>query len=211
MFLLSFKMIDYDYNSVCFPQGAGRQPRQVLEVEPVEGVWSVWGDWSECSQTCGVGISQRSRKCSPPPQTPTFSHSPPNWAGYLPSGIRDPVMSPVYPFFSQHQPGQHQRYHSPPVSPNHNPGIPLYRNNPTGGRGPPVHGQGDPPPPFYQREFSAPNQVSVYRSPYQPPAHTYNQPSRIARRPANPGAVRAAGSGSRRSVPNSQEGSAVRR
>uniref|UniRef100_A0A3P8UUM0 PLAC domain-containing protein n=1 Tax=Cynoglossus semilaevis TaxID=244447 RepID=A0A3P8UUM0_CYNSE len=111
----------------------------------------------------GVGISQRSRKCSPPPQTPTFSHSPPNWAGYLPSGIRDPVMSPVYPFFSQHQPGQHQRYHSPPVSPNHNPGIPLYRNNPTGGRGPPVHGQGDPPPPFYQREFSAPNQVSVYR------------------------------------------------
>uniref|UniRef100_A0A672G1W4 Uncharacterized protein n=1 Tax=Salarias fasciatus TaxID=181472 RepID=A0A672G1W4_SALFA len=57
--------------------------RQVFEAEPVEGVWSVWGDWSECTQTCGVGVSQRSRKClpPPPPQAPPYSLSPPNWAG----------------------------------------------------------------------------------------------------------------------------------
>uniref|UniRef100_A0A8D3BK65 PLAC domain-containing protein n=1 Tax=Scophthalmus maximus TaxID=52904 RepID=A0A8D3BK65_SCOMX len=40
----------------------------------------------ECSHTCGVGVSQRSRKCLPPPQPPPLSHSPPNWAGYLPGG-----------------------------------------------------------------------------------------------------------------------------
>uniref|UniRef100_A0A4W6FR92 PLAC domain-containing protein n=1 Tax=Lates calcarifer TaxID=8187 RepID=A0A4W6FR92_LATCA len=51
----------------------------------------------ECSQTCGVGVSQRSRKClpPPPPQSPPLSHSPPNWAGYLPRGIGGPVISPA--------------------------------------------------------------------------------------------------------------------
>ncbi|KAK1896055.1 ADAMTS-like protein 4, partial [Dissostichus eleginoides] len=41
--------------------------RKVFEAEPVEGVWSDWEEWSGCSQTCGVGVSQRSRTCLPPP------------------------------------------------------------------------------------------------------------------------------------------------
>uniref|UniRef100_A0A672G1J2 PLAC domain-containing protein n=1 Tax=Salarias fasciatus TaxID=181472 RepID=A0A672G1J2_SALFA len=62
-------------------QAAGRRSRQVFEAEPVEGVWSVWGDWSECTQTCGVGVSQRSRKCLPPPPPQAPPYSPP-----LPTG-----------------------------------------------------------------------------------------------------------------------------
>ncbi|KAG7237683.1 hypothetical protein INR49_032129 [Caranx melampygus] len=112
---------------------AGRRSRQVFEAEPVEGVWSVWGEWSECSQTCGIGISQRSRRCLPPPtpQSPPLSHSPPNWAGYLPGGIGGPVISPVRPFYPPRYPGQHPPYRPPPISSNHNPGLSLFRNTPT--------------------------------------------------------------------------------
>uniref|UniRef100_A0A7N6C5N7 PLAC domain-containing protein n=1 Tax=Anabas testudineus TaxID=64144 RepID=A0A7N6C5N7_ANATE len=83
------------------------QSRQVFEAEHVEGVWSVWGEWSQCSQTCGVGVSQRRRTClpPPPPQTPPLSHSPPNWAGYLPGGIGGPVISPVRPYYPPRYPG----------------------------------------------------------------------------------------------------------
>ncbi|XP_022612460.1 ADAMTS-like protein 4 isoform X2 [Seriola dumerili] len=206
---------------------AGRRSRQVFEVEPVEGVWSVWGEWSECSQTCGIGISQRSRKClpPPPPQSPPLSHSPPNWAGYLPGGIGSPVISPVRPYYPPRYPGQHPPYHSPPISANRTPGLSLFRNNPAGGGGAPVPGQANQAPPFYQPEFSPTNQdhVSVYRSPYHAPSHGYNQPARIIRRPTSPGAVRGGvgggggggvggvGGGSRRSVSNNREGLLARR
>ncbi|XP_039973282.1 thrombospondin type-1 domain-containing protein 4 isoform X3 [Xiphias gladius] len=201
---------------------AGRRSRQVFEAEPVEGVWSVWGEWSECSQTCGVGVSQRSRKClpPPPPQSPPLSHSPPDWAEYLPGGIRGPVIPPVHPYYSPHYPGEHPPYHAPPISTNHNPGLSLYRNTPAGGGGgggggggAPVPGQSNPSPPFYQPEFSAtnPDLVSVYRAPYRAPSHGYNQPARIIRRPTNPGAVRGGGGGSRRSVATNREGLPARR
>uniref|UniRef100_A0A3Q3X032 PLAC domain-containing protein n=1 Tax=Mola mola TaxID=94237 RepID=A0A3Q3X032_MOLML len=80
---------------------------QAFEVDPVEGVWSIWGEWSECSETCGVGISQRSRNClpPPPPQMPPLSHSPPNWAGYLPGGNGSPVISPGHPYYNPNYPG----------------------------------------------------------------------------------------------------------
>ncbi|XP_034553364.1 thrombospondin type-1 domain-containing protein 4 [Notolabrus celidotus] len=196
---------------------AGRRARQVFEPESVEGVWSVWEEWSECTQTCGVGVSQRSRKClpPPPPQAPSLPHSPPNWAGYLPGGVGS--ISPVRPFYPPRYPGQHPQYpHSPQIPTNHNPGLSLYRDTDgggggRGGGGVPVPGQANQSPPFYQPEFSPTGQdhVSVYRSPYHTPSHSYNQPGRIIRRPTNPGAARAGGS--RRSISTNREGLPARR
>lgn len=195
---------------------AGRRSRQVFEAEAVEGVWSVWGEWSQCSQTCNVGVSHRERKCSAPPpaQSPFHSHSPPNWAGYLPGGIRSPVNSPLHPFYPPLHPGQHIPYHAPPYSNSHNQGLPLYRNTPAGGGGVPVPGQDSPASSFYQPEFSPTNQdpVPVYRSPYHAPSHDFNnQPARVIRRPTNPAAVRSGGGGNRRSVSTNREGLAARR
>ncbi|XP_026227157.1 thrombospondin type-1 domain-containing protein 4 [Anabas testudineus] len=194
---------------------SGRRSRQVFEAEHVEGVWSVWGEWSQCSQTCGVGVSQRRRTClpPPPPQTPPLSHSPPNWAGYLPGGIGGPVISPVRPYYPPRYPGQHPSYQSPPASTNQISGLPLYRNTPNEGGGAPVPAQTNPSPPIYQPEFPPNNQehVSVYRPPYRAPSHGYNQPARVIRRPANPGAARGVGGGSRRSVSTNQEGLPARR
>lgn len=192
---------------------ASRISRQTFEPDSVEGVWSVWGEWSECSQTCGVGISQRSRKCSPPPHPQTPALSPPNWAGYLPGAVRGPVISPVNPYRSPHYPGQHSSYHSPSVSSNNNQGLPLYRNTPDTGEGPPVPGQTNNSPSFYHTQVSpsSPDPVSAYRPPYHTHPQGYNQQGRVIRRPTNPGAARAGGGGSRRSVSSSREGLPLRR
>uniref|UniRef100_A0A8C6PIR4 ADAMTS like 4 n=1 Tax=Nothobranchius furzeri TaxID=105023 RepID=A0A8C6PIR4_NOTFU len=130
---------------------ASRKSRQAFEAESVEGVWSDWGEWSECSQTCGVGVSQRSRKCLAPPipQTPPFSHPPPNWAGYSPGG----------------------------VSTNNNPGLPLYWNTPTRGEGPPVSGQNNQSPPFYHIR---PGQFGYGKVPFSLPLHRTNRQARHA-------------------------------
>lgn len=159
-------------------------------------------------------MSQRSRTClppPPPPQTAPLSFSPPNWAEYFPGNVRGPVSSPGSPYYPPRYGGQHPSYHSPSVSRSHNPGLPLYRNTPTGGEGPPVPGQSIRSPPFYHPEVSPSSQEPAYRPPYHRTSQGYNQPARVLRRPTNPGAVRGGGGGNRRSIPTSREGLPSRR
>ncbi|XP_061676169.1 thrombospondin type-1 domain-containing protein 4 [Syngnathoides biaculeatus] len=183
---------------------AGRRSRQVFEAEPVEGVWSVWTEWSDCSQSCGVGVSQRSRNCLPPPLiSPPVSYSVPNWGGPLPAGVGGPIISPMRPYNPSRQHPPHNQL------PNANQGVSLYRNTPPEGDA----GLTNPSSPFHQAEYPVghQNRVSVYRSPYRAPSRAYNQQQRTARRPSNPGALRAGGGGSRRSVSTSRESLPVRR
>lgn len=192
----------------CLCQAAGRRSRQAHD-DALQGVWSVWGEWSECSQTCGVGVSTRSRTClpPPPPQTPPISHSIPNWASYLPGGIGGPVAPPARPYYPNY-PGQQPPYHQPSIPSNQNPGLPLFRN-PAGG-GPPVH----PSQPYYQPDFPHTGHAhgaGGYRPPYRARTHSYHQQSRVIRRPTNPGSTRGGGGGSRRSVSSHREGVASRR
>lgn len=74
-------------------------------------------------------------------------------------------------------------------------------------------GQVRPSAPFYQPEFSRTGQEhgAVYRPPYHAHSHSYNQQSRVIRRPTNPGSPRSGGGGSRRSVSSNREGVAPRR
>lgn len=185
----------------------------MYEAEPAEGVWSVWGEWSQCSQTCGVGVSQRNRKClaPPPPQSPPLSHSPPNWAGYVPGGNRSPVSSPLRPFYSPRHPGQHVPYHASPYPNNHNQGLPLYRNSPSEGGGVPAQGQSNPSSSLYQPEFSPTSQdpIPVYQSPYHSSHNYNNQPARVMRRPPSPAASRSGGGSNRRSVSTNREAAAA--
>ncbi|MEQ2285000.1 hypothetical protein AMECASPLE_027325 [Ameca splendens] len=199
---------------VFISQVASRRSRQIYEAEPVDGVWSVWGEWSECSQTCGVGLSQRSRNClppPPPPQTPPHSFASPNWADYFPGSVGGPAISLGSPYYPPRYPGQRPSYHPPSVSRSHNPGLPLYRNTPTSGEGPSVLGQGNRSPPFYNSEVSPASQETAYRPPYHMTSQGYNQPASVFRRPTNPGTARAGGSGNRRSIPASRDGLPSRR
>ncbi|XP_073466939.1 ADAMTS-like protein 4 isoform X2 [Aquarana catesbeiana] len=69
--------------SYCGEKLPHRTPRQALEDEVVEnkiaGVWGLWGPWSSCSQTCGLGVIERSRTClTPYQQVPWMPRSEPN-------------------------------------------------------------------------------------------------------------------------------------
>ncbi|XP_004594559.2 SCO-spondin [Ochotona princeps] len=39
------------------------------------GTWGPWGPWGPCSETCGPGVQDRSRPCSPP-RAPVLQHCP---------------------------------------------------------------------------------------------------------------------------------------
>uniref|UniRef100_A0A8C1STG0 PLAC domain-containing protein n=1 Tax=Cyprinus carpio TaxID=7962 RepID=A0A8C1STG0_CYPCA len=181
---------------------AGRQSRQAEE-EALEGVWGPWSEWVECSQSCGVGVSERRRQCMPPPQTPPLMWNRP---AYLPPGVPNntPVISAVRPYYNSLYPvnepppygaggAERPPYFSPPLPANPNPGLPLYRNE-AGGAGP--------------VQFGSPNQetASVYRSPSSSASLPYG---RVPARSANHGRV--VGSGSRRSVSNNRDPASVRR
>ncbi|XP_016097776.1 ADAMTS-like protein 4 [Sinocyclocheilus grahami] len=176
---------------------AGRQSRQAEE-EALEGVWGPWSEWVECSQSCGVGVSERQRQCMPPPQTPPLMW---NRLG-VPNNT--PVISAVRPYYNSLYPvnepppygaggAERPPYFSPPLPANPNPGLPLYRNE-AGGAGP--------------VQFGPPNQetASVYRSPSSSASLPYG---RVPARSPNHGRV--VGSGSRRSVSNNRDPASIRR
>ncbi|XP_052003156.1 ADAMTS-like protein 4 [Xyrauchen texanus] len=151
---------------------SGRHSRQVEE-EGLEGVWGPWSEWVECSQSCGVGVSERGRQCMPPPQTPPLIWNRP---AYLPPGFPNhtPVISAVRPYYNSMYPGNEP----PPygAGANQNPGLPLYRNE-AGSAGP--------------VQFGPSNQ--------EPGPLPYSQHGRVPVRSSSHAGGRAVGSGSRRS------------
>ncbi|XP_066539583.1 thrombospondin type-1 domain-containing protein 4 [Hoplias malabaricus] len=205
---------------------SSRRSRQVEE-EGLEGVWGPWSEWAECSQSCGVGVSERRRRCMPPPQ-PSRQH----WSGpaFLPSGAsrHTPVISAVRPYYPSLYPGnepplygssgaERPPFYSPSLSANQSPGLPLYRDT----------GEGASPeqpnhvPPFYRPEFTPSSQqpVSIYRSPSFPASSSssssssppYGSSARTSRRPPHQGQARGGGGGSRRSVSPNRDPSSARR
>ncbi|XP_051999919.1 ADAMTS-like protein 4 isoform X2 [Xyrauchen texanus] len=180
---------------------SGRQSRQAEE-EGLEGVWGPWSEWEECSQSCGVGVSERRRQCMPPPQTPPFIWNRP---AYLPPGFPNhtPVISAVRPYYNSLYSGnepppygagvaERPPFYSPPLPANQNPGLPLYRNE-AGGSGPVQFGPSNQEP------------VSVYRSPSFPASSSsssslpFSQHGRGSGRLSSHARGRAVGTGSRRS------------
>eukprot|EP00079_Xenopus_tropicalis_P010540 XP_002935503.1 PREDICTED: ADAMTS-like protein 4 [Xenopus tropicalis] len=84
---------------------SSRTPRQTLEDEgagnKISGLWGTWGPWSSCSQTCGLGVIERSRSClSPYKQVPWVPGAEP--APHIMQSIPQPSpndeRSNVYPF-----------------------------------------------------------------------------------------------------------------
>ncbi|XP_031432039.1 thrombospondin type-1 domain-containing protein 4 [Clupea harengus] len=199
---------------------AGRRSRQA-EGEELEGVWSPWGEWGECSQSCGMGVSERKRQCLPPPQTP-----PQTWPGsaYLPPGVpnHSPVISAIRPYHPSVYPGNEGPHYGgggvgnrqpsyPPAQPtNPNPGLPLYRSEPgVGGPNQPSHMA-----PFYppaNQDTASLYQPSSYPSSGSSPALSYGQSGRPSRRQPNHGPGRSEGGGSRRSVSNNRDSLSFRR
>ncbi|TSL82600.1 ADAMTS-like protein 4 [Bagarius yarrelli] len=174
----------------------GRHPRQTVDME-LEGVWGPWSEWAECSQSCGVGVTERRRQCIAPPQSR-------NGPSYLPIGgsSHNPLHSPHMPYYPSSYPGNDRIYAA-----NQSPGLPLYRDTPEGiGQEMPNHAS-----PLYRPDVMSPNQqpISIYRSPSS--SRAYGQSGRGSRRPVNEGTGSVGASGSRRSVSTNRDHTSVRR
>ncbi|KAJ8383769.1 hypothetical protein AAFF_G00214560 [Aldrovandia affinis] len=198
-------------------QVIGRKSRQTPEIEEQEGVWSLWGTWTDCSQSCGIGVSERRRQCLPKP------HIPQNWgaSSFLPAGLPNhtPVISALRPYYPSQYPvsdpsqfggGERPPFFAPPLDTNQNPVISIFRNNP----GVAAADRSNPGAPLYRPEFPPPNQdpVPVYRpSSFPSSAFSYGQTRRASRRPTNQAAGRVGGGGSRRSVVASRDSASSRR
>ncbi|KAI1885902.1 hypothetical protein AGOR_G00208540 [Albula goreensis] len=197
-------------------QATGRKSRQAPETE---GVWGPWSTWTDCSQSCGVGVSERRRQCLPPPRSPQ------HWgSSFLPPGLPNhtPIISALRPYYPSQYPvsdpsqvggGERPPFFTPPLGTNPNPGISIYRNNP--GAGAAAMDRSNPGSPLYRPEFPPPNQepVSIYRPPSSFPSAplSYGQTRRPSRRPTNQGSSRPGGGGSRRSGVTSRDAASSRR
>ncbi|XP_035242182.1 ADAMTS-like protein 4 [Anguilla anguilla] len=195
-------------------QAAGRKSRQALEREAQEGVWGPWTTWTDCSQSCGVGVSERRRQCLPPPRIPQTWGAP----SFLPQGLPNhtPVISAIRPYYPSQYPdpsqfggGERPPFFTPALRPNQNPGISIYRTDP----GAATADRANPAAPFYRPEFPPPNQepVSIYRPPSFPSSSLSYGQRRASTRTANHGAGRAGGGGSRRSAVTSRDAASSRR
>ncbi|XP_036394728.1 ADAMTS-like protein 4 [Megalops cyprinoides] len=198
-------------------QVTGRKSRQAPEREGQEGVWGPWSTWTDCSQSCGIGVSERRRQCLAPP------HIPQNWgaSSFLPPGLPNhtPVISAIRPYYpsqfplsdpSQFGGGERPPFYPPPSVSNQNAGISIYRNN----HGAAAVDRSSQGAPLYRPEFTPPNQdpVSIYHPPSFPSSSLgYGQTRRPSRRPANQGSGRTGGGGSRRSVASSRDAASSRR
>ncbi|XP_066577130.1 ADAMTS-like protein 4 isoform X2 [Amia ocellicauda] len=177
----------------------------------LDGVWGPWGAWSPCSRSCGFGVSERKRRCLPPPEyPPIISALRPD---YTP--LRDPHYSPRDPHYAPRDPSPREIPFPPPPA-NQSPGLPLYRpsRDPDPLLQPPLANQ---EPPFYRSDYPPTNQdfVSIYRQPFSSSSSSspqgYGQSGRDTRRPTNQGAVREGGGSGRRSIPTNHESRSSRR
>ncbi|KAJ8289982.1 hypothetical protein GJAV_G00007410 [Gymnothorax javanicus] len=198
-------------------QAAGRKARQALDEEGQEGVWGPWSTWTDCSQSCGVGVSERRRQCLPPPQIrQTWGGSP----SFLPPGLPNhtPVISAVRPYYpsqysmpstAQFGGAERQPLYNHPLRSNQNPGISIYWNNPGGA----TVDRPNAGAPIYRPEFPPLNQepASIYRPPsFSSSAQNYGQ-RRTSMRSTNQGPGRAGGGGGRRSGVTSRDVASSRR
>lgn len=202
--------------SVCV-QVSGRKARQIQETEGLEASWGPWSPWGDCSQTCGMGVSDRRRRCLPKPRA---SHS---WElpAFLPLGLPNhaPIVSAIRPHHPSQYPltdtyaysgGERRPFHSPSSSANQNARLPVFRRSQGSG----LPDQARPEAPLSWRDFPPYNQesVSVYRPPSFPSSPiNYGQVGRSPWPPDSEGTGRVTGGGTRRSVPANQDGVSLRR
>ncbi|XP_023685810.1 thrombospondin type-1 domain-containing protein 4 isoform X1 [Paramormyrops kingsleyae] len=196
---------------------SGRKARQTQETEGLEASWGPWSPWGDCSQTCGVGVSDRRRRCLAKPRA---SHS---WElpAFLSLGLPNhtPVVSAIRPHYPSQYPltdtyaysgGERRPFYSPSSSANQNGRLPVFRRSQGSG----LPDQARPEAPLSWRDFPPYNQesVSVYRPPSFPSSSiNYGQVGRSPWPPDSEGTGRVAGGGTRRSVPANQDGVSPRR
>ncbi|KAL4616653.1 ADAMTS-like protein 4 [Arapaima gigas] len=194
---------------------AGRRSRQASEAEPRGGVWGAWSPWTDCSQSCGPGVSERRRRCLPPPYVPL------DWGlpAFLPPGLPNhtPVISairPDYPpplsFPDPHPYGEQPPFYPQSALPSRNSGLPVFASD----RGVAAHDRPGAGASLYRREFPSRGQelLPLYRpSAFPSPPRHYGPLGRSSPPPAGQRTATVRSGESRRSVPTSQDAAVPRR